>query len=120
MDLFIAVRFLAVADSGTGRRQLDISALEYLNIAHRVIVLKFSVYNVRKYFELAVRMRSEACIGLYAVLVDHAKTAELFVTTIRCEGERMERLQPAMISMSSVDRETRNDLQVVGRHRSCV
>ena len=48
MDLFIAVRFLAVADPGPSRRQLDVSTLEHLNIAHRIVAKLFLINNSLK------------------------------------------------------------------------
>jgi len=108
MDLFAAMCFLTVADSGPGRRQLDVAALQHLYVAHRVIaklrilkkcarrekairdiLLKFPIHNVREYFELAVGVRSKSCVRLYAIFVDDAKRAELFVS-------------PALIPSSSI------------------
>lgn len=102
------------------------------------VLFEFSGHDVRKDLELGMRVRAESCPGLHAVFIDDSQLSELHMfkvlipatcqnspTTInmcshlRCEGESVERLEPAMISMTTLGAPSRNNFDVWSTTHGC-
>ena len=95
----------------------------------RYVLSELAANDIRKDLELLVPVRAEASVGRDAILVYDTQSTMLLMGAIavpaycepqserrvhqrdvRCEGERVKRLQPAMVRTAALMARTRNDL----------
>lgn len=121
MHIFLLVAVvLGMSDSRARRGELNFSTFEVFQIAHAVFVFEFAVDNVGPDEEFGVRVGAKAGALFYAVFVDHAEGAEGLVAgvVVGGEGEGVEGVQPAMVSVASLMAWTLDNLErVVGGRR---
>jgi len=93
-------------DTGTGGRHLEVPTLEYLGVSHGVLVLELPIHKIREDLELAVGVGSEPGSGLDPVFVEDTQVSKtrVFVITIRGKRERVEGLEPTVVSTTPLDR----------------
>ena len=131
VNLAVAVGHLAMCDTSTRGGELDIATLHDLDVAHGVAVLEGTGNRHREDFEFAVRMCSESFIRCHSVFVEDAQAAELHKTVILvtaercqldcykskkkytpCEGPSVERLEPAVVGVTTLMAGADDDLEV--------
>jgi len=74
--------FFTVPDACTSGGHLDVSALQHLGVSHRVLMLEFSIHNIRKNLELPVRVSSKSGTGFDPVLIEDTQVSETHVIII--------------------------------------
>ena len=67
---------LAVSDTSTGTRELNVSALQYLQVAHRILVFELATNDVAEYLHFTVTMSAKPLVRFHAVFVYDAQFAE--------------------------------------------
>ena len=76
-----------MSDASPGTGELNVTSLEDLEVAHRVLVLEFAAYDVTEDFHLAVAMSAEALVGFNAVFIDNAKVTKVLIFGVVVVGE---------------------------------
>lgn len=94
---------LRVSDPSPRARELYFSSSQLLEVAHAVFMLELAVDDVGPDEEFGVRVGAKTGTTFHSVFIDHSKRSKLSVLRIvvRCEGEGVVGIEPAMVGVTS-------------------